>query len=692
LVAAGVGPSTAQQQQQQQQDPVWLRVQDMAPDKLLDTRMLQQQGSCAKSANGFGSSSSNNGVGGGSSSSSNGHASVIVQSWLTTAVFICSATAKDMALTVGSLVRINSSSGHSYSSSSSGALPLQSLVVVLLLDESVAWGHIAVARPLQQCLAAAVHQYIKLQPLQQQAQQLQQLPGFVLHPLLPAQPAVSAAAGGVAAGSSSSVGSGSSNAASSSSSLKGAVGAAAGLGEAVAAAAARGSAGGAGGGAGRSGPSRCSISEIEELPHLPSTIGPPPPSAASSHHQQQQDADDSFTGMSLMLGLVTDLVSKPLHLLNRSSSKELSRPSSRQSCLSRSSSREGPQHLQQQQQQQEQPMKLAGAELLSPALQQPGVKSAAMTAWLQLQLLGVTNSNTAAAAAAAGVNLHHSSSSGSSSSAMLPCCGPLLVHFRLCKAATEAAATATNSQQQQQQPDYLMLLIPHSLPAGALAPGSSSSSNAFLLPGQLLESQQQQVAKSPSSSSAAAAAATVGPQPVVWDPPGQRQQQQQHSHQLDVLLGGTLTYDAAAAVLVPSPVAAQHRQHITFIADQGLQAEQQQQQQQLDLSGYTRPDSSSSSLLAPADYPWLAPAVDVALARLRSRLSLLTWQAWQDAGVPLPGGVLLVGSSDSGRAWLLQLLGQKAAAEYKAHVLKVTWHCLGFAAAVRAKEAGCCFS
>lgn len=125
----------------------------------------------------------------------------------------------------------------------------------------------------------------------------------------------------------------------------------------------------------------------------------------------------------------------------------------------------------------------------------------------------------------------------------------------------------------------------------------------------------------------------------------------------------------AAAGAAVSQVAQQHAQHVSCIYSvQGNQSlcqpaqpptDQQQQQQQ------------QRGWLDPAEFPWLQPALQSAVQRLQPRLDLLTWQSWQSVELPLPGGVLLVGGSEGGRAWLLQLLGQEAAALHGAHVLKV---------------------
>jgi hypothetical protein len=153
---------------------------------------------------------------------------------------------------------------------------------------------------------------------------------------------------------------------------------------------------------------------------------------------------------------------------------------------------------------------------------------------------------------------------------------------------------------------------------------------------------------------------------------------QQQQQQLDIHVAGALMYDLAAEAVARSPAAMQHSAHVSLISSStgssstsaleptiGTTANYQQQQQQQQCG------PASGHTLQPADYPWLNPALESCLARLNPRMSLQSWRAWQSAELPLPGGVLVVGGSDGGRDWLLQLLGQAAAAQHDAHVLKV---------------------
>jgi hypothetical protein len=156
------------------------------------------------------------------------------------------------------------------------------------------------------------------------------------------------------------------------------------------------------------------------------------------------------------------------------------------------------------------------------------------------------------------------------------------------------------------------------------------------------------------------------------------QQQQQQQQQLDIHVAGALAYDPAVAAVAPSAAAMQHSAHVSLISSTSSSSSRTstppttsatadnhnpQQQQQL--------SQAPGLILNPADFPWLNPALESCLARLNPRLGLQSWRAWQSAELPLPGGVLVVGGSDGGRDWLLQLVGQAAAQQHCAHVLKV---------------------
>jgi hypothetical protein len=578
-----------------------------------------------------------------SSSSSNPpvRAGPAVSSWVTTAVYVSHATAKNLNLQPGELVRIHQ--GSSSSSTSSSVLPLQSLVLLLLLDDDVAWGHVAVAPPLQQCLAVAAHQYVKLQPLLQ-AQQLQQLPGLVLHPLLPAAngnttAAAAAAAAGAAAGSSSMAA------------------LAAGLGDAAAAAAARpGSRSRSEGTTMQTGrTARVSISEIEELPDDPSAGNAAPQQQQQLQRRQQrrwqseptsrqQQQQDSFTGLGLLQEEVNRMLVRPLQLLTR-----LTYSTDKSAAANMSTAQ---QHAQQARPAAAAAASRGDAAAAASALLQPGVASAAVHAWLKLQLQAVAAATTAAAAAAG------DDDAVSTSEAALACCGPMLVHFRLLQQQQQ--------QQQQQQPgdaasmqqqgsvqpqDHLLLLVAHHNRQADTTPSassSSSSSSSYMLPASLLLG-------STSSNTA----------------------QQQQQQQLDIHVAGALVYDPAVAAVAQSAAAVQHSAHVSLItrstssssstsstptASSTANHNQPQQQQLGQTPGQT---------LNPADFPWLNPTLESCLARLNPRLGLQSWRAWQAAELPLPGGVLVVGGSDGGRDWLLQLMGQAAAQQHGAHVLKV---------------------
>jgi hypothetical protein len=668
--SAGSADGGHAQQQQQQQEPreaVWLRVQDAGSKHLLDTADLQsqQQPSTGQPSAASNSSSDNSskheavvkavgdhqvaaavtgdisGMSGSSSSSIPVLTGPVCASWVTTAVYVSHATAKDLNLQPGELVRIHqgnsSSSSSSSSSTSSSVLPLQSLVLLLLLDDDVAWGHVAVAPPLQQALAVAVHHYVKLQPLPQ-AQQLQQLPGLVIHPLLPAvngSTTAAAAAGTAAVGSSSMAA------------------LAAGLGDAAAAAAAR-----LGNSSSSSGTTmqadrtaRASISEIEELPYDASAGDATPQqqqqqqqqqplqrrrqqrrwkSEPTSRQQQQQQQQDSFTGLGLLQEEVNRMLVRPLQLLTR-----LTESSDKPAAANMTSAQ---QHAHQAKSVQTAAAAAAAARIDAAAalsaLLQPGVVSAAVHAWLRLQLQAV-----AAAAAADGA--------AGACEASLACCGPMLVHFRLQQQQQQLGDVASMQQQGPlQSQDHLLLLVAHHNRQGDTAPSATSSSSSYMLPASLLL--------------------------------GNKSSTSTQQQQLNIHVAGALVNDPAAAAVAHSAAAVQHNAHVSLISSTSSSSssssstprtfatahhKQQQQQQQL--------GQTPGSTLNPADFPWLNPALESCLARLIPRLGLQSWRAWQSAELPLPGGVLVVGGSDGGRDWLLQLMGQAAAQQHSAHILKV---------------------
>ncbi|WIA08137.1 hypothetical protein OEZ85_007593 [Tetradesmus obliquus] len=219
-----------------------------------------------------------------------------------------------------------------------------------------------------------------------------------------------------------------------------------------------------------------------------------------------------------------------------------------------------------------------------------------------------------------------------------------------------------------------------------------TSASAFGRAASAYPRQQQQQASSRPASSAA-------PRYVAWSgdecPPGTIQLSAGLAGVLQLPAGTEVLLEAlprlaAAAAVVVEPASAADWEVVELNA--GLledmllsQAGVQQQQQQ--------------QILDPAGFPWLQPALQTCLSRLGPRLSLCSWRAFQSAELPLPGGLLLVGGSDGGRGWLLQLLGQAAAQQHGAHVLQVS--CKGLAgqsydaaaavlAAAAAEAAWCC--
>jgi hypothetical protein len=216
----------------------------------------------------------------------------------------------------------------------------------------------------------------------------------------------------------------------------------------------------------------------------------------------------------------------------------------------------------------------------------------------------------------------------------------MLVHFQVHQQPSQQQQQQ-QQQQQEQQGDagmdvdvqqYLLLLVPvgEHLTAAAAAKGVSYLPANLLLQVQGTPKQQQQLA---------------------------------------VQVSKALSYDAAAAaVAAVSGVAQQYKQYVSCIhkpshdhhtQQQATQLAPQQQQQQQDW-------------IDAQEYSWLNPALQSSMERLKPRLDLLTWQAWQSVELPLPGGLLLVGGSEGGRGWLLSLVGQAAAATHSAHVIKVS--------------------
>jgi hypothetical protein len=151
--------------------------------------------------------------------------------------------------------------------------------------------------------------------------------------------------------------------------------------------------------------------------------------------------------------------------------------------------------------------------------------------------------------------------------------------------------------------------------------------------------------------------------------------QQQQGVSVSVQVAKPLSYQPGLDVQL-SPVASQYSHCVSCIhppsnsdysygiSHQPHPHQQQQQQEQQQQQQY--------SWLNPRQYPWLSQALQQGCSRLAPRLSLPSWQCWQGVGVPLPGGVLLVGGPEGGRGWLLQLLGQAAAEQQGVHVLKVS--------------------
>jgi hypothetical protein len=605
-----------QQQQQQQRKPLWLRVASANKQHLLATTDLPGTNGANDNSN-----SSSSSVGPGADSGCSG-ASAAVTSWLTTAVHISTQTAKDLALQPGEVIRLYSSS----SSRGQSVLPLQSLVVTVLLDESVAWGHVALSPPLQQGLGLWEHQFVKLRVLRKQ-KQLQQLPGFLLHPLMSA------------ASSSSSSSSNSSG----SSGLEGLLAAASTPASGQAAAAAGEQA------------ARSTSADAARRADVP----PTQQQQWQQQQQQQTQRAESFSGPGLVFDTVKALLTTPLQVMRL------------QSSLQQQAGQLALPKLQQQQQGRGQGhLSGAGAGagatsagdsnvdgVVPDALVQPEVAGAALLSWMQLQLAAAQAAVAAAseesgrgssrpeqdAAAVHGPLADCSSSntaaiqgadaaaaSGSMLDVCFPVCGPLLVHFRV----------STQQQQQQQQQeggtgscDHLLLLVP-------LGEQHQGSAGVHYLPGHLLLP------------------------PTATAKPGQQQQQQQQQR-IVVQVSKALAYEPTAAGGAQlSQVAQQHSQYVSCIYKPSLQdgtpnnTQQQQQQQQV-------------SWLDPAEYPWLNPALQAGVQRLQPRLDLLTWQSWQSVELPLPGGVLLVGGSEGGRVWLMRLMGQEAATKHGAHVLKV---------------------
>jgi hypothetical protein len=222
--------------------------------------------------------------------------------------------------------------------------------------------------------------------------------------------------------------------------------------------------------------------------------------------------------------------------------------------------------------------------------------------------------------------------SGNLLEACLPVGGPLLAHFRV--------STQQQQQQQQQQGgvtgscDYLLLLVP----IGEHHLGAAGVAGVQYLPGHLLL---------PPTATA------------------EQQQQQQQQQRIVVEVSKALPCEPTAAGGAPlSHIVQQHSQYVSCVYEPSLQdcIPCNHQQQQI-------------SWLDPAEYPWLNPALQAGVQRLKPRLDLLTWQSWQSVDLPLPGGVLLVGASEGGRGWLMQLIGQEAAITHGAHVLKVGFSC-----------------
>jgi hypothetical protein len=361
--------------------------------------------------------------------------------------------------------------------------------------------------------------------------------------------------------------------------------------------------------------------------------------------QQQQQAQaqraDSFSGPGLVIDTVKGLLATPLQVFRL------------QSSLQQQQQQQLPGQQQQQQRQGDKQGNLAAAGgvdgtgsvdsgLVAGGLVTPEVAGAAVLSWMQLQLAARSSSNSSSSIPSSQAESGAASSNGQSVAAdvCLPVCGPMLVHFRV----------STQQQQQQGCAEYLLLLVP----VGEQLQGAAGSAGVSYLPADLL----------------------LPPGPTSQGP--RQQQQQKGSVQVVKPLVYELPTTAAtttAAGAAVSDVAQQHAQYVSCIypaqgnlslrqpaqpptdSHQQQQHKQQQQQQQ--------------GWLDAAEFPWLQPALQSAVQRLQPRLDLLTWQSWQSVELPLPGGVLLVGGSEGGRAWLLQLLGQQAAAVHGAHVLKV---------------------
>ncbi|WIA28210.1 hypothetical protein OEZ86_010771 [Tetradesmus obliquus] len=256
-----------------------------------------------------------------------------------------------------------------------------------------------------------------------------------------------------------------------------------------------------------------------------------------------------------------------------------------------------------------------------------------------------------------------------------------------------------------------------------------TSASAFARTASAYPRQQQQQASSRPASSAA-------PRYVAWSgdecPPGTIQLSAGLAGVLQLPAGTEVLLEAlprlaAAAAVVVEPASAADWEVVELNA--GLLEDMLLSQAGVvcvgqpfplggDGSSYVMKSSGSSSAAGPAGpvvTSWmttsvfvsaatakdlnLKPALQSCLARLGPRLSLTSWRAFQSAELPLPGGLLLVGGSDGGRGWLLQLLGQAAAQQYGAHVLQVS--CKGLAgqsydaaaavlAAAAAEAAWCC--
>jgi hypothetical protein len=341
------------------------------------------------------------------------------------------------------------------------------------------------------------------------------------------------------------------------------------------------------------------------------------PAVAKQQQQQQQATDDSFSGAGLVLDTFRGLLALPLQVVRLQTSLQ------QQQHLATNK-------MQQQQQgstgvgQRQGSQGDGGLDVLV----KPEVAGAAVLTWLQLQMQAAAQQIPPAPAAAAAAT--------AAESAFLPVCGPMLVHIQVRHPHPQQQQ---NQQQEQQLPgdvgmdveiqQYLLLLVPvgEQLTAAAAAKGVSYLPANMLLP--------------------------------MHGTPKQQQQQQQ----LAVQVSKTLSYGAAAAAV--SGVAQQYKQYVSCIHKPSqhqcsLQATHPQQQQQ------------QQDWLDPQEYPWLNPALQSSTERLKPRLDLLTWQAWQSVELPLPGGVLLVGGSEGGRGWLLTLIGQEAAAAHSAHVVKVS--------------------